>query len=213
MYLSALTALDRKTGKLVILASVGHPAAGRDCAKVATAYQELVGGTPAGAKARAKYSYALFMVDNQVRNQHQFPDPVALAEKQTAFEKQTAEAQLREAQSRLDIATKAKDAADAQHSAAQAHAASLGVSVEPANPAKPAAPVVSPPETKVPDLSELRAEAERLHDIAAAASAAATAAKGKPEEEALIMAAIEADTAYNTAQDALVAAGPESPAE
>lgn len=211
MYLSALAALDRKNCKLVILASVAHPAAGRDSAKVAAAYNDLIAGTPAGAAKRAKYSHVVFMIDNQVRNQHQFPDPVALAEKQTALEKQTAEAQLREAQSRLDIATKAKDAADAQHAAAQAHASSLGVITE---PAKPAQTVVSPPpQTKVPDFGALRAEAERLHGIASAASAAATAAKGKPEEEALIMAAIEADTAYNTAQDALVAAGPEFPAE
>ena len=201
MYLSALTALDRKTGKLVILASVGHSASGRDCSKVAAAYQALIAGTPDGAAKRAKYSHVLFMVDNQLRNQHQFPDPLVEAEKAARIERQEAEARLKEAQARLTEASKVKDAADAQHAAAQAHAASLGVTIQ-----APTLPVVTTTTTapaEAPEITALRAEAERLDGLASAASAAAIAAAGKSEEEALITAAIKADTEAKLAKDAL----------
>lgn len=80
MLLSTLAGLNRKDGKLVILAQAAHILSGGDVSKVTRAYQTLLGNTDVGAKQRAQFSHVLFVVDNQVRASHEFPDLPALAE-------------------------------------------------------------------------------------------------------------------------------------
>jgi hypothetical protein len=104
MFFSALTALNRKDGKLVILASVAYASAGGNTAKVAEAYRKLVAGTPAAAEQRAKYSRCMLMLDNQVRNTHEFPDPVVQEARQKAAVSDAAARQLEAARQKLQAA-------------------------------------------------------------------------------------------------------------
>jgi len=78
MFLSTLKALDRKSGKPVTLIEVVSTGPGAtEVGKVSAAYQKIIGSGSEGVAMRAKYSSVLFMVDNQVRNLHHFPDIVA----------------------------------------------------------------------------------------------------------------------------------------
>jgi hypothetical protein len=79
MYFSVLAVIKRKGGKPAILAYAANAAAGGDVCKVAEAYRNLVAGTPKAAAARAEYSHCILILDNQVRNQHEFPCPVKAA--------------------------------------------------------------------------------------------------------------------------------------
>ncbi len=211
MYLSALTALNRKDGKHVILASVAHAAAGRDTSKVAAAYRALVAGTKDGAEKRAKYSHCMLMIENQVRNTHQFPDLNAQTAKHEAkLARAKASGETAAAQKLLDEAAKAKAAADAQFEAARGKAIELGILEEDEETVAPE--VVNP---IIAAVKELRQKALALQQPARdafravedatglgieAAVAARDAGNLKPEHLTLVEAAISAGKAASQAQ-------------
>jgi hypothetical protein len=80
MYLSLVSALSRKDGKVKILAVCGSPMAGAQSAEVAATYQKALSSNPEGAKLREAYSHLVYIVDNAMRGQHHFPDLQAQAE-------------------------------------------------------------------------------------------------------------------------------------
>jgi hypothetical protein len=130
MYLSALVAIERKGRKHVILASVAYPHAGGDASKVAAAYRSMVAGTKDGAEKRAKYSHVMFMVENQVRNTHAFPDPVVQEEKQKAVVANAAEHELELARKQIAAAGKQGQKALDTYREAVEKARAAGISVD-----------------------------------------------------------------------------------
>lgn len=76
--LTYLAARSRETGRVEFLAEVAHLCGGGECAVVAHMHELLRGPTPDGIAMREKYSHALFVVDNIVRAQYEFPCPVAM---------------------------------------------------------------------------------------------------------------------------------------
>ncbi len=78
LYLSTLKGLTRD-GSLETLAEVGHPGPGGDASEVCNRYQDVIAATPEGDALRARYGQILFVVDNQVRSQLEFPPPPSAA--------------------------------------------------------------------------------------------------------------------------------------
>lgn len=78
LYLSTLKGITRE-GSLETLAEVGHPGPGGDASEVCNRYQDVIASTPVGDELRARYGQVLFIVDNQVRNQLEFPPPSVTA--------------------------------------------------------------------------------------------------------------------------------------
>ena len=197
MYLSVLTALNRKDGKLVILASAAYPAAGRDTAKVAAAYNELVAGTKAGAEKRAKYSHIMLMIENQVRNTHQFPDLAAEAVKQEArLTKTEAAEKLARVKTIYAETERLKAEVDAKFENARQQAIELGIIEDDAE-----APV---PETFDPVIAaakELRQKATALLQTAQNAQMAADGAIGQTNHAQLVKAAEDALEAATHAEN------------
>lgn len=128
MLLSTLAGLNRKDGKLVILAQVAHILSGGDVSKVTRAYQTLLGNTDVGAKQRAQFSHVIFVVDNQVRATHEFPDLPALAENAArALEITAASEALAAAKLKLQAAQSADQALRAEITAANEQARAAGL--------------------------------------------------------------------------------------
>lgn len=78
LYLSTLKGLTRE-GSLETIAEVGHPGPGGDASEVCNRYQDVIAATPEGDELRARYGQVLFVVDNQVRSQLEFPPPPSAA--------------------------------------------------------------------------------------------------------------------------------------
>lgn len=78
LYLSTLKGLTRE-GSLETLAEVGHPGPGGDASEVCNRYQDVIAATPEGDDLRARYGQVLFIIDNQVRSQLEFPPPSSAA--------------------------------------------------------------------------------------------------------------------------------------
>lgn len=104
LHISALYVRDRKSGKTGSLplgkgfAFAANLTPGADVSAVAAAHERLRDSTPEGAELRAKYSHALFIVDNVVRASYVFPDPqeqerAASARKLTEARRQLAAAE------------------------------------------------------------------------------------------------------------------------
>lgn len=206
MYLSALTALNRKDGKLVILASVAYPAAGRDTAKVAAAYNELVAGTKAGAEKRAKYSHIMLMIENQVRNTHQFPDLAAEAVKQEArLSKTEAAEKLARVKTIYAETERLKAEVDAKFENARQQALELGIIKDDVEVLVPE--VIDP---VIAAAKELRQKATALLQTAQDAQMAADGAIGQANHDHLVKtaaaaleAAAQADNDATQAESAL----------
>jgi len=156
MLLSTLAGLNRKDGKLVILAQAAHILSGGDVSKVTRAYQTLLGNTDVGAKQRAQFSHVLFVVDNQVRASHEFPDLPALAENAARALEITA-------------ASEALQAAKVKMQASRADAEALRAEIEQANAQARAAGLeeIALPvylEDQRAELDRLQAELEKLRN-------------------------------------------------
>lgn len=74
LYLTTLKGITRD-GSLETIAEVAHPGAGGDASEVCNRYQDVISSTPEGDALRARYAQVLFILDNQVRSQLEFPPP------------------------------------------------------------------------------------------------------------------------------------------
>lgn len=74
LFLTTLKGITRD-GSLETIAEVAHPGAGGDASKVCNRYQDVISSTPEGDALRARYAQVLFILDNQVRSQLEFPPP------------------------------------------------------------------------------------------------------------------------------------------
>jgi len=74
LFLTTLKGITRD-GSLETIAEVAHPGAGGDASEVCNRYQDVISSTPEGDALRARYAQVLFILDNQVRSQLEFPPP------------------------------------------------------------------------------------------------------------------------------------------
>ena len=111
--LSYVAARDRETGEIGLLAQASSLSGGGDVSIVAACHEVLRGPSEEGAAMRAKYSHALFVLDNQERAAYEFPDP-------TVEERKALEAQLAEAKRKTADAARAVEASKAAAAAAKA---------------------------------------------------------------------------------------------
>lgn len=74
LFLTTLKGITRD-GSLETIAEVAHPGAGGDASAVCNRYQDVISSTPEGDALRARYAQVLFILDNQVRSQLEFPPP------------------------------------------------------------------------------------------------------------------------------------------
>lgn len=100
--LTYLAVRSRETGRVEFLAEVAHLCGGGECAVVAHMHDLLRGPTPDGIAMRQKYSHALFVVDNIVRAQYEFPCPVATRKTELQRSILAAEADAATAKAKLD---------------------------------------------------------------------------------------------------------------
>lgn len=136
MYVSFMAALERKTGKVKFFAIAGAVLPGSSTAEAARAYALMISPTPEGVEARAKFSHCLFVTDNVVRNQHDFPDEVAVnAEALRTKRYGEAKAKLEEVNEKLRSFTAQRDALRSEHEAARGAFVSAGGNVAEAPPA------------------------------------------------------------------------------
>ncbi len=99
VYVSQLLAIERATGKLVVLAQVGYLVAGGDAETVSREHETLRGPSPDGEAMRARFAAAVYIIDNSVRTRYEFPDAAALALQQKQREIQRARKELAFAES------------------------------------------------------------------------------------------------------------------
>jgi len=149
--LSYLAARDRATGEVKLLAFAANIAGGRENGLVGKKYNEFLAA--AGGELRAEYSHILFVIDNNVRGHHDFPDP-AIA-KRAHLAAQVAQAQadhsraIAAANQVKSLAQKAKSAAKLEDD----HAARVEELKEQLAAIKPlpAAPFVTIEPPKIPE--------------------------------------------------------------
>lgn len=76
LFLTTLKGITRD-GSLETIAEMAHPGAGGDASAVCNRFQDVISSTPEGDALRARYAQVLFILDNQVRSQLEFPPPSA----------------------------------------------------------------------------------------------------------------------------------------
>ncbi len=117
MKATALLAIERSSGKHKVLASGGSIAGGGD-KKVADKYATFL--APEGADLRQQYSHLVYIVDNQLRAEHAFPDAVAGRASDAVEQVERAERDLQILRNRRTVQSKRVDDIDAQIAAAEA---------------------------------------------------------------------------------------------
>jgi hypothetical protein len=152
--ISFLAARNRASGEVSMLETAFGIAAGGDVASVTNRYHALL--SPEGAADRADYSHILLVVENLVRQHHEFPDPkiaelAALKSKLSVARDEHAQALAAEDQAKA-LAADAAAAAKSRKAAAtrladlEAELARLSPPPPPAPTPEPVKPLGSPAE-------------------------------------------------------------------
>lgn len=146
IHLSYVAARERESGKVFFLAESAELVGGRANALIAPISAEFCAPDENGRTLRAKYSHVLVVIDNNVRDHFEFPDPLIAKREKLRLAVANAETEAASAKGRADQAKVAADNAKSLASKAKdaaTHAANLRKELDALPAPLPSAPLVT----------------------------------------------------------------------